>query len=210
MILIKNEWEVKEIEANPAKTFVEHYHYAHGAGKMAHKYFGLYYKGDPNTLHGVAIWNPPPLGAAKSVDPNHNQVLALTRFCLTDSRPENSGSFLISKSIKLLNNRWQMLLTYADTALDHNGGLYRAANWDYDGMTGKNPIFWDPVTNCMVSRKIGPKTYGMQAMLDKGYEFRGRYAKHRFVYPVNRRKRVFKPIGQQNLLFTKDGKIYKP
>ena len=58
-----------------------------------------------------------------------------------------------------------MLLTYADTALKHTGGLYRAANWDYDGMTGKNPIFWDPIKERMVSRKKGKNTYGKKAIL---------------------------------------------
>jgi len=208
MILIKNEWEVHEIGLKESKVFVEQWHYAHGAGKVSHKCYGLFYKNDPGTLHGVAIWNVPPLGAAKSVSSHHQSVLALSRFCLIDDRPENSGSYLISKSIKKLDKcRWNTLLTYADTALNHNGGLYRAANWDYDGMTGKNPIFWDPENERMVSRKKGPKTYGKQAMLDQGYEFKGNYAKHRFIYPLNRKDRKFKAIGQQiDLLFTSDGK----
>ena len=62
----------------------------------------------------------------------------------------------------------------------------------------------------MVSRKKGPKTYGKQAMLDMGYEYRGKYAKHRFIYPLQRRGRKLKPVGQQmDLLFTEKGKIYE-
>lgn len=211
MILIKNEWEVQEIGLNISKTFIEKWHYAHGAGDVATKCFGLFYKNDPETLHGVAVWNPPPPGAAKSVSNNYNDVLALSRFCLVEGRPENAGSFLISKSIKNLDkNKYPMLLTYADTALKHTGGLYRAANWDYDGMTGKNPIFWDPIKERMVSRKKGKNTYGKKAMLDMGYEFKGKYAKHRFVYPMDRRARHSKPIGQQmDLLFTENGKIWE-
>lgn len=217
MKLIKNKWDVKQININNAREFVEEYHYAHGAARTAVACYGLYYKGDPNTLHGISWWMPPPLGAAKSVDTNHRSVLALSRFCLVDDRPENAGSYLISKSIKHLDKcKWNTLLTYADTALGHNGGLYRAANWNYDGMTGKNPIYWDPVNECMVSRKKGPKTYGKKAMLDMGYEFRGKHAKHRFIYPLSNRKGiVVKPKSaepdyvQKELAFTKDGKIVK-
>ena len=214
MKIIKNQWEVKPIEKDIAKSFVEEYHYAHGAAKTAVDCFGLYYKSDPNTLHGISWWMPPPLGAAKSVTPNHRSVLALSRFCLVPGRPENAGSFLISKSIKQLDTkRWTNLLTYADTALNHNGGLYRAANWSYDGMTGMNPIYWDPVNDCMVSRKKGAKTYGKQAMIDMGYEYRGKHAKHRFIYPVNRRGIIIKPklsepdYVQAQLNFTEEGKI---
>jgi len=218
MKLIKNDWEVKQIPLSIAKDFVEQWHYAHGGARTAVGCYGLFYKNDPKTLHGISWWMPPPLGAAKSVSSNHRNVLALSRFCLVDDRPENAGSFLISKSIKMLNtNRWTNLLTYADTALNHNGGLYRASNWNYDGMTGKNPIYWDPVKQCMVSRKKGPKTYGKQSMLDMGYEFKGNHAKHRFVYPITRRKGIIiKPKSsepdfiQTELAFTKEGKINKP
>jgi hypothetical protein len=154
---------------------------------------------------------PPPLGAAKSANKDHRGVLALSRFCLRDDRPDNAGSYLISKSIKDIDkNRWHTLLTYADTALNHNGGLYRAANWNYKGLTGKNPMYWDSVNNCMVSRKKGPKSYSKTAMIEMGYEFKGNYAKHKFVYPLKRRRISNKSVGKQfELIFNKEGKIVK-
>jgi len=210
MKLIKNEWEVLEIELPIAKEFVEQHHYAQGCGKVAHKCYGLYYKGDSNTLHGVSIWNPPAYGAAISVSSTHQSVLGLSRFCLVENRPENAGSFLISQGIKLLDKRWQTLLTYADTALNHDGGLYRAANWNYDKLTNKNPMFYDPINECLVSRKKGPKTYSKKEMLGMGYEFKGNFAKHRFIYPIQRKNIVVKPRKEevkQLLLFTNNGKV---
>tara|TARA_R100000908_G_scaffold56710_1_gene32238 strand:+ start:35484 stop:36110 length:627 start_codon:yes stop_codon:yes gene_type:complete len=206
MKLIKNEWEVQRIGKSEADNFVEQWHYAHKAGYLAHRCYGLFYKGDPSTLHGVAIWNTPALGAAKYVSNNHQSVLGLSRFCLVENRPENAGSFLISKSIKMLNTkRWQTLLTYADTAHNHNGGLYRASNWDYNGITKKNPYYVNDKGE-MVSRKSGAKTYNKQEMLDKGYIFKGNFSKHMFIYPTNRNIR--KSIGQQiELSFTEEGKI---
>lgn len=215
MKILKNTWEVSQINLNVAREFVEEHHYAHGAARTAVACYGLFYKSSPE-LHGISWWMPPPLGAAKSVSDNHRNVLALSRFCLIEDRPENAGSFLISKSIKMLDDRWSQLLTYADTALNHNGGLYRASNWNYDGLTGKNPMYWDPEKNCMVSRKKGPKTYNKQEMLDMGFQFRGRFAKHRFVYPrLNRKNIVITPKAmeldyvQESLIFTNEGKIIK-
>ena len=110
MNLIKNEWEVKPIPKDIARPFVEKWHYAHRSGAVAVACYGLYYKGDAKTLHGISWWMPPPLFASKSVSSDHRSVLALSRFCLVDDRPENSGSFLISKSIKLLDTkRWTNL-----------------------------------------------------------------------------------------------------
>ncbi len=209
MKLLKNEWGVREISLPTAAEFTEKWHYANGAGKLAHKCFGLFYKGDPKTLHGVAVWNAPALGAAKSVNEVHQAVLGLSRFCLVKDRPENSGSFLIGKSIKLLDKRrWQTLLTYADTAENHNGGLYRASNWTYQGLTKKNPRYWDPVNNKMVSKKQGPNNYNKAQMIEKGYEFKGNFAKHKFIYPLKRRGLFSQPVGHQlELNFTEKGKI---
>ena len=215
MKIIKNQWEVRPLDTKGrdkiiTKDFVEKYHYHAGMGNVCTNIFGLYYKGDPNTLHGVSVWNVPTAGAAKSVGNDHRAVLSLSRFCLVDDRPENSGSFLISQSIRGLDNRYNMLLTYADTAQNHDGGLYRASNWNYNGMTGKNPSYIDPVTGRGVSRKSGKNNYSRQDMIDMGYEYIGSFAKHRFIYRrTNRKGIVINSRPTDNLIFSKDGKIIK-
>ena len=217
MKILKNEWEVKPLHLNDARSFVEEHHYAHGCGDLATASYGLYFKGDPNTLHGVAIWNPPAYGAAIKAHNDFANVLSLTRFCLVEERPENAGSFLIGKSIKNLNKRYHTLLTYADTALNHNGGLYRASNWSYDGLTNPAPRWWDPVEERLVSQKRGPKTYNKQEMLDMGNEFLGRFQMHKYLYPRfnQRRNIIITPKSeqldyiQQELFFTKEGKMYQ-
>ena len=209
MKLIKHDWEVKPIEKNCAKDFVIENHYANGCGKVIHASYGLFYKGDSKTLHGVSMWNPPAFGAAKQVckaDPQ--SVLSLTRFCLVEDRPENAGSFLISKSIKMLNKNWVQLLTYADTALNHDGGLYRASNWNYDGMTGLNGVWRDPKTNQMVSRKSGKKTRSSSDMEKLGYIYEGAFRKHKFLYNNYNRKNInINSRKDDELFFTKDGQI---
>lgn len=208
MKIIRNEWEVKPIEIDVAREFVEEHHYAHGAANTAVDTFGLFYKGDPNTLHGISWWMPPAYGAAAAAHDDFKNVLTLSRFCLVDDRPENSGSFLIAGSIKKLPKRYHTLVTYADTALEHDGGLYRASNWGYQGLTKKSPRYWDPVNERLVSCKKGPNTYNKQQMKDMGYEFKGRHAMHKYLYPRFERSGLkINARVDDELFFTKDGKI---
>lgn len=210
MRLIRNTWEVNQIPVSQAKDFVHEHHYSNGTSNTAVACYGLFYQGSPE-LHGVSWWMPPPLGAAKSVSKNHRGVLSLSRFCLVKDRPENAGSFLISRSIRSLDSRWTMLLTYADQAMNHDGGLYRASNWSYNGETKKNPLWWDPETDSMVSKKKGPRTLSHAEMIDSGYILKGRFKKHRYIYPIQRSGLVIQSRREQEergLFFTNDGKIF--
>lgn len=213
MNLIKGDWGAKPIEHSLAKGFIEEHHYAHGSGNTG-KCFGLFYKGDSSTLHGVAMWQPPTYGAALSAFPvNPSSVCSLSRFCLRDDRPSNAGSFLISKSIKMLEtkrgSKYDMLITYADMACGHEGIIYKASNWLYNGLTRPRWVYWIEEEGKMVmrSRKRGPKTYTHQEMIDLGHTPSDKkYPMHRFLYPTHRKKRG----GACQLAYTKEGKIIEP
>lgn len=204
-VLRKGDWSVSHIPLSQGRLFVEQYHYGKKASNTRTYLFGLFYKDDP-MLHGISWWIPPIIGAAKFVNgEKHRGVLSLSRFCLIEGRPENAGSFLISGSIKQLNRkRWPMLLTFADAALNHNGGLYKASNWLYYGLTKPRAIYHDQ-EGAIVSRKKGPITFNHNQMLGKGYEFKGEYPMHRFIYPLYQRKL----INQLELKFNNKGQIIK-
>tara|TARA_R110000751_G_scaffold76140_1_gene153178 strand:+ start:991 stop:1632 length:642 start_codon:yes stop_codon:yes gene_type:complete len=210
MRLLRNEWEVKKIDLSTAKEFICANHYSGGAGNTAVSCFGLYYKRDSSTLHGVSLWMPPPLGASKSVTENHSSVISLSRFCLVKERPENSGSFLISQSMKSLDSRWKHCLTYADTFEEHDGGLYRASNWNYKGMTKKRPVWWDEENKKMVSQKRADKWFNKSKMLELGYKHLGNFKKHKFVFQLVERKNIqINSRASDELIFRADGKILK-
>lgn len=212
MNILKNEWEVLPIAHSQVKDFVAEHHYAKDCANTSVARFGLFFKGDKQTLHGVSMWMPPIVGAGKKVCENHRVVLGLSRFCLRDDRPDNSGSFLLSKSVELLDKeRWKVMLTYADSAKGHTGGLYRASNWFFHGKTNKARIYTDPATGKMASKKRGPVNYSHQQMLDMGYEASWSNGKYRFIMPSLRRVRGkilnLNPEERRDLLFTADGKL---
>lgn len=212
MNILKDQWEVKPISHSAVKDFVAEHHYAKGCANTSVARFGLFFQGDNETLHGISMWMPPIVGAGKKVCEDHKVVLGLSRFCLRDDRPDNSGSFLLSKSVEMLDKlRWKVMLTYADSAKGHTGGLYRAANWFFHGKTKPARIYIDPTTGQMVSKKAGPTNYSHQDMLDRGFEAEWSDGKYRFVMPSARRVRgkilKLSPEERQDLFFTADGKL---
>lgn len=181
--LRKEDFEVKPVSLKEARNLVENYHYAKGASNTAVATHGLYRIGDPECL-GVAWWLPPTKAAALATYPdNWRGVLALSRLVIKPDVPKNACSFMLSRSMKLIDRTlWPCLVTYADDWQGHVGTIYKATNWVYLGQTKPQPTY--RIGDRMVSRKAGPKTRTHQQMLDLGAAFIGKFSKHKFVHCV--------------------------
>lgn len=176
--LDKSEWVVRPIDHRSAVKLVEEVHYAHGASNTSVARLGLYHA-EGSELLGAMLWLPPVIGAAKSVHPeNPHAVLSLHRLAIREECPHNSATFFIAKAIRLLDERWTKLLTYADSARGHHGGIYAGGNWDYDGPTAPRP-YWK-LNGQIISPKKGPKTLTAGEMRELGAEMIGRFSKHRY------------------------------
>lgn len=180
--LRKSAWEVRDADFGEAKRLIEMHHYAKGGSNTYVYCHGLFRIGEPE-LRGVAWWLPPTRVAAESVNrENWTKVLSLTRMAILPECPKNAASFLLARSIKLIrqDGRFCSLVTYADEAQGHDGGVYRAANWDYVGRTGPYPRWIDPVSGRQVSPKATVNRTKAK-MEELGYEKRGAFHKHKFV-----------------------------
>ncbi len=82
-------------------------------------------------------------------------------------------------------SRWPVLITYADQWRGHDGGIYRASGWTYEGLT--NPEATYTIGGVMTARKAGGKTRTHGEMLALGAVFEGRHAKHKFTLRRGRR-----------------------
>jgi hypothetical protein len=181
--LRKEDFIVGDIPMQRARQLVRRYHYAKGGSKTGVYYHGLYDRNLRRNV-GVAWWLPPAtLAAARRVYPSDpSRVLALSRLVIRPGYPTNSASFLLGRSIRLVRDdgRFDCLVTYADTRLGHTGTIYRATNWEYLGLTKKYVVWLDPRTGQEVSKRKGRRTLRKQEMLDLGFVYAGRFAKHRF------------------------------
>lgn len=181
-VLHRNEWTVRPVDISLARSLIARLHYARGASNSATAVHGLFKADEPilGQCYGVAWWIPPTRDAAAAWWPEPTEVLALSRLVLEDDVPKNGASFLISQSIRLLHPRWKCLITYADSWQGHDGGIYKATNWEYLGLTNAERTY--VINGVMKSRKAGPRTYTHDEMLARGAELVGSYAKHRFRY----------------------------
>lgn len=178
----KSKYIVKNISLEKARYLVEKNHYAKSATNTGVYTHGLFHIDDQINPIGVAWWLPPTKNAAIATFPEGDwrSVLSLTRLAIIDTAPRNSASFLLSKSMKLIDvEKWKCLVTYADTWRNHTGAIYKACNWEYMGMTKPSPVFINE-KGLMMGRKRGSKNLTINDLSELGFEKIGDYAKHKF------------------------------
>jgi hypothetical protein len=179
--LSKRDWFVGPAPINAARNFIHQHHYSKGCYKTAAYLHGLFSRTD-TALMGVVQWIPPTRAAAETVNrESWQQVLALSRLCIHPDVPTNGASFLMARSIRLIQQegRFVSLVTYADEWQGHTGAIYRATNWTYVGMTAPEATF--VLEGRMIARKAGGKTRTRAEMAELGADMIGRFAKHKFV-----------------------------
>lgn len=119
------------LDSKTAARLVVAEHYLHRRPPISHA-FGVYLHG---SLMGAVTYGVPAsrhlqVGACPS-DPS--TVLELNRLWLDDILPENSESWFVSRTLRMLPPR--IVVSYADTLWGHYGYIYRALNFRYAGWT---------------------------------------------------------------------------
>ena len=187
----KKEYEVKHIEHKYAKAFIEKNHYSKSCGNTSILCTSLYKKNSLELL-GVSIWMLAPCGVAKKYSNQMNDVLTLSRFAIIDGMPTNTASFLLGRSIRIIEKlqQYKTLITYADERMNHQGTIYKATNWFYDGLT--KPYYCWLDHNGKQKSKYSTTSIPV-AVMDQKYKRVGPYKKHRFIYKLKiKRPKQFK------------------
>ncbi|MCK4823304.1 hypothetical protein KA005_46560, partial [bacterium] len=190
--LDKTDYEVRNISQVVVEDLVQRYHYAKGGSNTGVFRHGLFHKGDSLNCLGIAWWIPPTKSCAEaSYEGDWRKVLVLSRFVILPSVPKNAASFLLSKSIRLIqvSGNWECLLTYADTYMDHIGTIYKATNWKYLGKTKPQPVWIIPENGRMIAKKAGGHTRTKDEMLKLGYKLAGFFPKHKYRMIIRNPKR---------------------
>ena len=175
-------WTVQHSDRSEAVQLVKAFHYSKSAPNTATACHGLV---NPDGVRvGAAIWIPPTKNAAMSVCGVHpwTGVLCLSRLVVAPEVPINGASFLLGRSMKLIDRaRWPVLVTYADTALGHTGAIYRATNWQRLGEVPAGDTWVHTSTGEQRGRKRGPRTLTAAEMRAAGFERRPSAPKIKFV-----------------------------
>lgn len=147
------------------RRFLLRWHYSEYANVQAKEVFGLFREGKflPE-LVGVCVYTRPAgaAAAAKYYPSDPDKCLELRRLCLIDDTPKNAESFFVGRTLKWLrkNTDWKFVVSYADPEQGHEGTIYKASNFKYEGVTS-------PGTSLLVDGE--PFHIRTLTMLDRPY-----------------------------------------
>lgn len=131
-------YEVHPISYQDAMAVVVRNHYLHRRSPASHC-FGLF--DDVGSHVGVITYGKPAShslckGIAGPDEESH--VIELTRLWIADITPKNAESFLIGRSLKLLPDDLDIVVSFAEIQAGHTGVVYQATNWIYTGMSDRH------------------------------------------------------------------------
>lgn len=178
---IKQKYKVKSIDKYLCKEWLLYKHYAKRIPSISYS-FGLF----QNDLVGVCTFGSPPsraLCVGVCGEKNANKVYELNRLCVNDNLEKNVLSFFVSTCLKLLNKEL-IIVSYADTSMNHNGYIYQATNWIYTGLSAKRTERYD-INNPNKHSKTVTEKKGLNY---KDLAIRERPQKHRYIYFTGNKK----------------------
>ena len=140
------ELTIKPCPFKEVAGFIDTHHYA-GFVNGIHVFqsFAVYHG---NRLVGGAIFGGMATTAWKAFGDCEKKVIELRRLVLLDEAGRNSESRVIGAMLRWLktNSDIDVVVSYADPAHGHDGTIYRAANFKYLGLSGKDKKLLDPIT----------------------------------------------------------------
>jgi hypothetical protein len=173
MNLTFKDFSVQPIKPSEAVPWIFGKHYSKRMPTVSYA-FGLY---EQTELRGIVTYGIPAspfLCIGVCGVENKEMVLELNRLCITDNI-QNGASFLVSRSLKMLPSP-AVVVSYADTAMNHVGYIYQATNFLFTGTTKER-----------TDMSAGD---GKHSRHNKGNrdERVSRSAKHRYVFFVGSKK----------------------
>lgn len=172
-------FEVKSIPSKATYNFILNNHYARRKPSISFS-FGLFKR---NVLIGILTIGKPasnPLCVGVCGKENSKYVYELNRLFIIDGEDKNTASYFVSKCIKLITNR-MILVSYADTALDHHGYIYQATNFIYTGKTKERTD---------IGKADGKHCRHYDKTIDKKENRVFRSSKHRYIYFIGSKTEV--------------------
>ena len=182
------DWDVRTADRGVLVALVEQFHYSRSAANTAVYRHGLFLVDDGILGHpyGAALWMPPTKAAAVATagEAGWLGVLSLSRLVVHPDVPTNGASFLLGRSMQLIDrDRWPVLVTYADAGRGHTGAIYRATNWTYAGEVPAGDTWIGP-NGEQRGRKRGPRNLTAAEMEAEGFVRAPNLPKHKFVHDV--------------------------
>lgn len=174
-----NKWKVLPINHKECLEWVLKKHYAKRKPRMQYCY-GLFIEG---VLEGIIVFGlpaTPTIARGLCGKEYEKEVIELSRLVINSGTPKNSASFLVSHSIKLLPEKYKIIISFSDISRGHIGYVYQATNFFYIGLTIDMKVWVEKDVNIHPQNII--KKYGLKKMKkDNRFEQVLRPKKHRYI-----------------------------
>lgn len=180
--------EVKKIKYEETKDFILNKHYASRMPSITFS-FGLFIN---SKLEGVLTIGKPasnPLCIGVCGKEYSSKVYELNRLITNENLPQNTLSYFVSKCLKFLKNEDLIIVSFADTGMNHNGYIYQATNFLYTGITKERTDKYMP----------GNK-HARHYTEDYKHLRKVRTAKHRYIYFTNKKNKEMIRSLKYNIL----------
>lgn len=134
-------------EVSEIRNFIETHHYSKNINGVKISFcFKVEHNG---VLVGGVLFGAISTTAWKKFSDNEKNVMELRRLVLLDSAGKNSESRVIGyclRHIKKISPETEVIVSYADPHYNHEGTIYKASNFEYVGLSGKDKGFLDKET----------------------------------------------------------------
>ena len=170
--------EIRYLTYQEAVEFLLPRHYS-GRIPSISKAFGWYINDELVAVCSFGKPASPSLCVGVAGQENSQYVYELNRLCRVDHLTEQISSFVAGCLRRLLNENW-IIVSYADTDMNHNGYIYQATNFIY---TGKTKARTDKYTE-------GNKHSRHYSNDDQNGLRKIRSSKHRYIYFATKNKKL--------------------
>tara|TARA_Y100000593_G_scaffold68723_1_gene126271 strand:- start:612 stop:1301 length:690 start_codon:yes stop_codon:yes gene_type:complete len=189
------DYKVQKIKSQECKEWFLHKHYAKRIPSVSYA-FGLYKN---NQLLGICSYGRPVAHTLiKHAFNGHYQdnFLELNRLVVDDNLLKNSLSYFVSATLKQLPSP-VVVVSYADTSLNHHGYIYQATNFIYTGLSAKRTDYkikgMEHLHSASVMDHAGRglekgKIDKLKAIYGDDLYLKDRPRKHRYFYLIGTKK----------------------
>ena len=196
--MIVKKMTVSICKRNEITNFVESNHYSGSINGVISDYcFKLEYE---NLIIGAAIFGRMAMANQwKKFSENAEEVIELRRLCCIDETPKNTESYFIGKTLRWLekNTDLKVVVSYADAEYNHQGTIYKASNFEYQGFKkGAKVISWngkkfhDKAIRTKYKGELKPFAVRLKKALETGEATFGQTkGKHCYIYNLRAIKR---------------------
>ena len=179
---------IQQISYKTAMDMVIANHYLHRKAPCSFA-FGLF--DESGKIRGCICYGTPssaPLRRGIAGDDHKNNVIELTRLWVCDSVPRNGESFLIGRTLPLLDK--EIVVSYAEIEQGHVGIVYQATNWLYSGLSAKRTNWTiegvDKHCQTLADKFTSEE---IRAQYGDAFSLQPRPRKHRYIYLRGNKRR---------------------